>query len=336
MSAISTYRMNSANGGNAVNGKVAWSPPKSVWIGTLTLIALIFGPLTFTWGAFALFTAATAVTICAGHSVGMHRLLIHRSFSTPKWLERILVYLGTLVGMAGPFGMIAAHDIRDWAQRQTECHDLYAHRKSFLRDAWWQMHCVVQLEQPPRFDIEESLKNDRFYRFLENTWMLQQLPWGLLFYAIGGIPWVVWGIAVRVSVSLTGHWLVGHYAHREGHQGWVIDGVAVQGYNIRRISLVAFGENWHGNHHAFPDSAKLGIEEGQLDPGWWFIQTLQFFGLASNIKEPAQVGERKGLRRIETIAWNDKTKSIFLPNAVPRTAPARQQVPRMPSRHQRM
>jgi stearoyl-CoA desaturase (delta-9 desaturase) len=228
----------------------------------------------------------------------MHRLLIHRSFETPLWLERTLVYLGTLVGMAGPFGMIAAHDIRDWAQRQTACHDLYAHRRPLLHDAWWQMHCRVALDHPPQFRIEPRALNDRFFIWLEHTWMLQQLPWAILFFLLGGWDWVVWGIAVRVSVSLTGHWLVGHFSHRRGHQGWAVDGVAVQGYNIRFISFLTFGENWHGNHHAYPGSARLGIEPGQLDPGWWFILILKGLGLAQEIKSPADIGEREGLRRV--------------------------------------
>jgi sn-1 stearoyl-lipid 9-desaturase len=313
MKAIFTHRMNSDQRGNAIKGKVVWSPAKSIWTGSLTLIALVAGPLTFTWGAFALFIATTAIAICAGHSVGMHRLLIHRSFEAPKWLEHILVYLGTLVGMAGPFGMIAAHDIRDWAQRQTDCHDLYAHRAGFFQDAWWQMHCAVKLDQPPIFQIEPEVHNDKFYRAIDRTWMLQQVPWVILFYTLGGLPWVVWGVAVRVSVSLTGHWLVGHYAHRRGHQGWVVDGVAVQGYNIRNIGLITFGEGWHGNHHAFPESARLGIEDGQLDPGWWFIRALQYLGLAWNIKEPVQVGEREGLRRLSCSKAPGKlAKAIWL------------------------
>lgn len=299
MALISTDRMLSQPGDTATAGKVRWAPAKSLWTLGMTGVALVAGPLTFSPGAFLLFLATTAVTICAGHSVGMHRLLIHRSFRTSLWLEHVLVYLGTLVGMAGPFGMIAAHDIRDWAQRQAECHPLYAHRNSLPGDAWWQMHCTVQLDTPPRFVIEERVRNDRFYRFLEATWMAQQLPWALLFLLLGGWGWVVWGIAVRVSVSLTGHWLVGHFAHRKGHQGWVVDGVAVQGYNIRGISWLTFGENWHGNHHAFPGSARLGVEEHQSDPGWWLISTLRLLGLAWDVMEPEQVGERDGLRRID-------------------------------------
>jgi len=64
----------------------------------------------------------------------MHRRLIHRSYDCPLWLERLFVYLGTLVGMAGPYGMIRQHDIRDWAQRKPRCHPYLAHRSGLLRD----------------------------------------------------------------------------------------------------------------------------------------------------------------------------------------------------------
>ncbi len=300
--ALSTGRMHAQPLSDAVAGAVRWAPGKSIWTLSLTGIALVFAPLTFTLDALLLFLITTAVTICAGHSVGMHRLLIHRSFRTNVVIEHGLVYLGTLVGMAGPFGMIYAHDVRDWAQRQTDCHPLYAHRRSFFVDAWWQMHCVVALNHPPRFIIEPSTANDRFYRFLERTWMLQQLPWALLFLALGGWGWVVWGIAARVAVSLTGHWLIGHFAHRRGHQGWAVDGVAVQGYNLPAVGLITFGEAFHGNHHAFPESARLGLERGQIDLGWWLIRTLMALRLATNIQLPENITPRDGLRRVPDAA----------------------------------
>jgi stearoyl-CoA desaturase (delta-9 desaturase) len=290
--------MHSDADSDAVEGKVVWVWSKSIWVGSLTIIALVFAPLTFTWGALALFVVTTAITICAGHSVGMHRLLIHRSFKTSIYLEHLLVYLGVLVGMAGPFGMIYAHDIRDWAQRQRECHDLYAHRRAFFVDAWWQMHCAVALDKPPQFVIEANVANDRFYRFLERTWMLQQAPWAVLFYLIGGWAWVVWGIAARVSISLTGHWLVGHFAHRRGSQGWAVEDVAVQGYNLPAFGLVTFGEAFHGNHHAFPQSARLGLERGQVDLGWALIRVLMWLGLASQVKLPENTPHRPGLNRL--------------------------------------
>ena len=98
-----------------VVGSVHWAPVKSLWIGTMTVLAIALGPAFFSWDALILFVATSAITLCFGHSVGMHRRLIHASFECPLWLERFCVYLGTLVGMAGPYGVIRLHDFRDWA-----------------------------------------------------------------------------------------------------------------------------------------------------------------------------------------------------------------------------
>jgi len=199
-----------------VRGRVQWAPAKSMWIGAMTAAALILGPIYFTWSAFLLFLGTCAVTLCAGHSVGMHRRLIHNSFECPLWLEYACVYLGVLVGMAGPIGMMRIHDMRDWAQRQPDCHDYFAHRAGFWRDGWHQLHCEVRLDRPPIFRLEARVAEDRVYAFMERYWMAHQLPWAALFLALGGLPWLVWGVFARVAVCVSGHWLVGHFAHREG------------------------------------------------------------------------------------------------------------------------
>jgi stearoyl-CoA desaturase (delta-9 desaturase) len=281
-----------------LEGRVHWAPVKSLWIGTMTAAALLLGPVFFSWDAFALFLATSAVTLCFGHSVGMHRRLIHNSFACPLWLEYVCVYLGTLVGMAGPIGMTRVHDFRDWAQRQPACHDYFCHRKSFWHDAWWQLHCELALAHPPRFLLEPRLRHDRVYAIMERTWMWQQLPWAALFFAIGGWTWVIWGICARVAVCVTGHWLVGHYAHREGGQSWIVEGAAAQGYNVSLAGLISMGESWHNNHHAFPGSAKLGLFPGEIDLGWWLIKAFAYFGVATNIKTPEQLPYRRELREL--------------------------------------
>ena len=294
-------RMFDCNGADAVAGRVHWQPVKSVWISAMTLIALIGGPLTFTWSAFALFLVTTGTTVCLGHSLGMHRRLIHRAYDCPHWLERLFVYFGTLVGMAGPFGMIRQHDIRDWAQRKPSCHPYLAHRSSMLRDGWWQLHCDLKFDHPPELVVERRTANDRFYRFLERTWMAQQLPWAALFYFLGGIPWVVWGIAVRVALSVTGHWLVGYFAHNQGPRSWHIEGAGVQGYNVPYCGLVTMGEAWHNNHHAFPGSARLGIKEGEWDPGWWVLCGLERAGLVWGLKTPQSLPFRANLVPLQSV-----------------------------------
>ncbi len=291
-------RMTEAAETDADAGRVVWAPAKSFWITGMALGAVIGGPLYFNWSAFALFLAATAVTICCGHSLGMHRKLIHHAFACPVWLERVFVYLGTLVGMAGPFGMIRQHDIRDWAQRKTSCHAFLAHRNPIWRDAWWQLHCELKLERPPTLLIEPRVRDDMFYRLIDRTYMLQQAPWAILFFAFGGLPWVVWGICVRVTLSLVGHWLVGYFAHNSGPRTWHIEGAGVQGYNVGYVSLLTMGESLHNNHHAFPGSARLAHEQGELDPGWWVLSALARAGLVWNIRTPSNLPPRHALRRL--------------------------------------
>ena len=107
----------------ATQGVVRWAPRRSLWIGGMTLAALTLGPATIDGSAVLLFLVTSAATLCLGHSIGLHRLLIHRSFAAPRWLSLLLAWLGTLVGMAGPLGLVRLHDTRDWAQRQAACHD---------------------------------------------------------------------------------------------------------------------------------------------------------------------------------------------------------------------
>ena len=285
-------------GADPSRGVVRWKPVKSIWIGAMTAVALVGGPLLFTWDAFVVFLVGCAITLCAGHSVGMHRRLIHNSFECPLWLEYLMVYSGVLVGMAGPFGLMHQHDLRDWAQRQPHCHDFLKHGRSFWRDGFWQLHCDLELERPPRFQPEPRIANDPVYLWMERTWMWQQLPLAIVLFAIGGWGWVVWGVAARVSVCVTGHWLIGYFAHNEGAMRWRVNGAGVQGYDVPIAALLSMGESWHNNHHAFPGSARIGLNDDQPDPGWWLVLTLKRLGLAWNIQTPAVMPARPALQRV--------------------------------------
>lgn len=298
MACLSANRMIAGSATSAVDGTVRWAPGRSLWMIAMTGSAIALALIYVTPGAIVLFLVTSAITLCLGHSIGLHRLLIHRSLSAPHWFELLLAYIGTLVGMAGPLGMVRLHDTRDWAQRQAICHDLHAHRAPMWQDAWWQMHCRLELAHPPRFVLEPALRDSPFLRAIERTWMLQQLPWAALFFWLGGLPWLVWGVPVRVAVGVTGHWLVGHITHRRGPQGWAVDGVAVQGHDLPAAALITFGEAWHGNHHAWPGSARLGVEPGQSDPGWWVLLALRRIGLVWDLREPEHLDPRAGLRRL--------------------------------------
>jgi sn-1 stearoyl-lipid 9-desaturase len=279
-----------------VAGRVVWDPVHSLWHGGMLAAAAILVPAYASWSGAAVFVVLTGGSLLLGHSVGFHRRLIHRSFACPLWLERVLVWIGTCVGMGGPLWMIRTHDTRDWAQRHADCHAYLAHRGGMLRDYWWQIHCRLVLERPPRFDFGRA-GADRFYRFLETTWMAQQLPLALLLFGFGGWGWVGWGVCLRVTVSVTGHWFIGHLAHTAGPQSWLVKGAGVQAHDVPWAAIPTMGEAWHNNHHAYPGSARIGIEPGQSDWGFVFIRVLERAGLAWDVVLPGHLDRAAALRR---------------------------------------
>jgi stearoyl-CoA desaturase (delta-9 desaturase) len=280
---------------SAVDGRPVLDLKKAAWNWSMIAGALVLGPLTFTWDALVMTCVLTYFSLLIGHSAGMHRMMIHKSYRCPKWLERLLIYVGVLVGMAGPFGILRIHDQRDWAQRQERCHDFFAHTRGYLQDIFWQLTCRFEFARPPRFGIERELADDGWYRFFEATWRLHQLPLAGLLYLGGGWSWVVWGICVRVSVSVVGHWTITYFCHNPGPGRWRVKGASVQASNIPGIGLLTYGECWHNNHHAFPESARIGLDRGQIDPSWMFISWLGKMGWATNIGVPRPADQREDL-----------------------------------------
>ncbi len=276
-------------------GNVIWSPYKSISLILLYILSLIALVFYFSWTNFLLFSIKTIAVLLLGHSVGMHRRLIHKSFDCPKWLEYFLVYMGALVGLGGPFTMIKTHDIRDWAQRQVKCHDYFAHRQKPLKDAIWQMHCNIKLNNPPTIKIENEVVNSRFYNFIENHQVFIHFPWVIIAYIFGGIGLVLWLVPVQIVTTITGHWLIGYFAHSDEPKDWHVKGAGVQGHNVKFAGLITMGEAYHNNHHAFPGSAKIGLYKNQFDPGWWLINLFKALNLAKNIKTPENLNERKEL-----------------------------------------
>ena len=216
-------RIHSVQQTDAVSGVVRWSPAKSIWFNAHLLVAIFVAPFLISVDSVLVFVILTGITLCFGHSLGMHRLLIHRSYECPLWMEYLFIYLGVLVGMAGPIGMIRQHDLRDWAQRQKGCHDYLLHGSNLVKDGWWQLNCDLFLNNPPEYRIEERVTGDPVYRFLERTWMIQQVILAAVLYALGGLSWVAWGVSVRVVVSVGGHWLIGYFAHNTGERTWKVE-----------------------------------------------------------------------------------------------------------------
>lgn len=298
-SVLDAPRVHVVDAAAVMDGEVRYAPLKSLWLVGMTVGAVLGGALTFSVAAFLVFVCSTSLVLLLGHSLGNHRLLVHRSFCCPRWLERVLLYLGVQTGLAGPLGLLRQHDLRDQAQRQRDCHPYLRHGRSFLVDGWWQLHCDLRLARPPVFQLEPRVEADPWIAFLERTWMLQQIPPALLLFAVGGWSFVFWGVCARITACVTGHWLIGYFAHNHGGMHHEVRGAAVQGRNVRWTSLLTMGECWHNNHHAYPGSARLGLEPGEWDPGWWLLLLLRRFGLVWHLKLPTDLPARDELVALE-------------------------------------
>jgi fatty-acid desaturase len=298
---LNQHRVSITDLDSVCDGEVRLSLPKFLWLAGMAGAAIVGGIWFFSWSGLAVFFLATGAVLLFGHSLGSHRKLIHDSYQCPKWLEYTLVLAGSQVGLAGPLGLMRQHELRDYAQRLPDCHDYLRHGRSPWVDAWWQLNCELRLANPPAITIEPRIANDRFYRFLEATWMQQHLAVAVVFYLWGGWGFVFWGVCARVTAGVFGHWIIGYFAHNQGGMHHEVRGAAVQGRNIPFTSLLTMGESWHNNHHAFPGSARLGLYAGEWDPGWWMLMLMRRAGLVWSVRLPKDLATRPELHALDGV-----------------------------------
>ena len=72
----------------------------------------------------------------------------------------------------------------------------------------------------------------------------------------------------------------------------------MQGHDLPAAAWITFGEAWHATHHAWPHSARFGIEPGQPDPGWWLLRAFARLGWVWDLREPSNLTRRPGVRRV--------------------------------------
>ena len=244
---------------------------------TLALVAL--QPQYWSWGAISVFFILAWVTGCVGLTLGYHRLLSHRSFKVPQWLERIIASCGALSAEYGPIEWVAIHrQHHKYSDTDLDPHNI---RKGFFWAHFgWMMYEVPALKE--KNELAADLRRDPYYRWLHKYYLWLQLPVGLVLYALGGWAFVLWGIPLRMVAVYHLTWCINSVAHTWGRRPYDIADVT---YNNTALGIIAFGEGWHNNHHAFPTSAKQGLQ-GQFDFTWYHIVLLKRLGLAKNIKLP--------------------------------------------------
>lgn len=257
---------------------------RTAWLWAHGAVALAFAWQVMTPLLVVQSAALSLVILLLGHTVGLHRGIIHRAYTMPTWLRRVFALLFVLVGMGGPLAWMRVHAQRDHWQNRTDGPRWFLYKHGLLRDFWWNLHCTPAPDAAQR--LPHADENDRWLAFLQQTWMLWVLASHGALYLAGGWPLVVLGGAARVFLGCVGHWFVGYACHKAGPQPHVVPGAAESGRNWWILGVLALGEGFHNNHHAFPRSARMGHAWYELDLGWLTIRGLHTLGLVSDVRTP--------------------------------------------------
>ncbi len=255
------------------------------WVTAFFMVAFHIGAVWalffFTWKA--LFVAAFLWWVSGSLGIGMsyHRLLTHRGYKTPKWVEYFLTVCATLALEGGPIFWVATHRIHhQFSDQEGDPHS--------PRDGKWWSHMgwiltgrSMHHNTTTLVRYVPDLAKDGFHVWITKYHYAPMIVLGLVLLAIGGLPFLLWGIFMRTVVGLHATWLVNSATHIWGSRRFSTRDMSTNNW---LVALLTFGEGWHNNHHAHPTSCRHGLKWYEVDVNWYGIWTLKRLGLAKQIK----------------------------------------------------
>jgi len=249
------------------------------WISLISFTVFHIGAVAalffFTWPAFLTAVALYWISLSPGIGMGYHRLLTHRSFKAPKWIEYILTVCATLALEGGPIFWVAAHRIHhQFSDKQGDPH-------TPTEGKWWSHIIWTIVGKAGNRDLEAcaryapDLTKDRFHSWISEYHWVPATVSGVLLLWLGGWPFLLWAGFFRVTMGLHATWLVNSVTHFWGTRRFA---TRDHSRNNVLVALVTFGEGWHNNHHAHPTSARHGLAWYEIDTTWvaiWLLRTLR-------------------------------------------------------------
>lgn len=286
-------------------GKIVLAPLK-----ILTLYLFILGSLTIDFAELSsevlgLNGVLVLLTVCLGHSVGLHRGIIHKSYQTSRWFRNLLAYAFVFTGLGGPLNWLKFHYYRDYWQNQSECLPYFGYKHSLLKDYWWNLHLSFRPTNIDRYNIPKDDLEDTWLRFLNGTWLAHILGMALLFYLLYGWNAMLFLVAFRAAVTTLAHWFIGYASHTHGYVRYEVSGASESGYNDVLLGVCSFGEGFHNNHHAYPKSAKFSKSWFELDLGWCAIVILKYIGLIWEVQTHRDAEARAKALKVYPITTTD-------------------------------
>lgn len=273
-------------------------------LGIHLLALLAFVPWLFSWSALACMIAGTYFFGMLGINIGFHRLVTHRAFACPLWLEHSLAVLGACCGQGSPMSWVATHRIHH--QHSDGPRDPHSPRASFLWShmGWFLFHDPAIFNFGMYDHYARDLFQDPFYKVLERprVWgtlhaaqwavhfgvgaLIGSLTTGTLIGAVQlGLSWLVWGVFVRMVLVWHVTWSVNSLTHLWGYRNF---DTRDDSRNNWLVGLLSHGEGWHNNHHAEPRCAAHGRRWWELDTVYLTICSLERLGLAWDLVKPSR------------------------------------------------
>lgn len=264
--------------------------------GLLTAIGLLW-PLGFGWTHLALLLVMYVLT-GLGVTVGYHRLFTHKSFETGPVMTFIIGVLGSMAAEGPIITWVATHrQHHQHSDDEDDPHSPHAHGGTFfglLRGAWHaHMGWLFRGREVDTARYAPDLQKDPLVRFLSRCFPLWVALGLIIPAALGGLltmSWfgvilgLLWGGFVRIFLVHHVTWSVNSICHIWGRQSFVSHD---ESRNNFVCALLAFGEGWHNNHHAFPASARHGLRRWEVDTSYLVIKCMERLGLARNIRTPS-------------------------------------------------
>ena len=255
------------------------------WLTTFFMVAFHIGAVValffFTWKAFFLAGFLWWVSGGLGIGMGYHRLLTHRGYKTPKWVEYFLTICATLALEGGPIFWVATHRIHHrYSDKSGDPH-------SPVDGKWWAHVGWILMGKSMHHDTSTlaryvpDLTKDKFHVWIAKYHYVPMVVLGLILLVIGGLPLLLWGIFLRTAVGLHATWLVNSATHIWGSRRF---STRDRSTNNWLVALLTFGEGWHNNHHAHPTSSRHGLRWYEIDMNWYGIWMMKVLGLAKQIK----------------------------------------------------
>ena len=250
-------------------------------------IVIIFHVLTvaaffvFSWQNLLVMLVGNWIVGSLGVGLGYHRLLTHRSFKAPRWLEYTLTIFGGMAIQDEAPKWVATHRIHhQFTETDKDPHS--------TRPGFWWAHMEWILKGTAQDHDAATLKRyvpdllkDKFHVLLARFYYVPLIVSGVILFLGGGWSMVLWGVFARVVFGWHSTWLVNSATHFWGGRRFATNDDSTNNW---LIALLTFGEGWHNNHHAQPSSARHGLRWYEFDLNWLTISLFEKLGWAKDLR----------------------------------------------------